>query len=129
MAGARPAAPVAASWAVMNYLGEAGYMRLAGVIWETTRRLRAGIEAIPELHIWGDPDASLMAFGSEVIDIMAVGDVMDDRGWHLDRQTSPAALHMMVTPNHAKIVGLFLADLRDAVARHDTARDVQARYS
>lgn len=129
MAGARPAAPVAASWAVMNYLGEAGYMRLAGVIWETTRRLRAGIEAIPELHIWGNPDASLMAFGSEVIDIMAVGDVMDDRGWHLDRQANPAALHMMVTPNHAKIVDQFLADLRDAVARHNTARGVQARYS
>lgn len=129
MAGARPAAPVAASWAVMNYLGEAGYMRLAAVIWDTTRRLRAGIEAIPGLHVWGNPDASLLAFGSEVVDIMAVGDVMDDRGWHLDRQTNPAALHMMVTPNHAKVVDRFLTDLRDAVSQHGATRGVQARYS
>src|SRR5204863_2454452 len=82
MAGARPAAPVAASWAVMQYLGETGYMRLAKVILDTTKRIRAGIEALPGLHIWGNPDASLMAFGSDDIDIMAVGDVMDDRGWH-----------------------------------------------
>src|SRR5262249_2601106 len=83
MAGARPAAPVAAAWAVMNYLGEDGYVRLASVVLETTRKLRAGIEAIPELHIWGSPDASLMAFGSEAVDIMAGGGAMDDRGWHL----------------------------------------------
>jgi len=120
---------VAASWAVMNYLGEVGYMRLAKVVWETTQRLRAGIEAIPRLRVWGEPDASLMAFGSTAIDIMAVGDVMDDRGWHLDRQTDPAALHMMVTPNHAKVVDRFLTDLRAAVAQHGTARGVAARYS
>jgi sphinganine-1-phosphate aldolase len=129
MAGARPAAPVAAAWAVMNYLGEDGYLRLAKVVLETTQRIRAGITAIAPLRIWGDPDTSLLAFGSEDSDIMAVGDVMDDRGWHLDRQTDPPALHMMVTPNHAKVVGQFLADLRDAVAHHGTSRGVQARYS
>ncbi len=129
MAGARPAAPVAASWAVMNYLGVQGYMRLAAVVLDTTKKLRAGIEAIPGLHICGKPDASLMAFGADAVDIMAVGDVMDDRGWHLDRQADPPALHMMVTPNHAKVVNDFLADLRDAVAHHGQSRGVQARYS
>jgi sphinganine-1-phosphate aldolase len=129
MAGARAAAPVAAAWAVMNYLGEQGYMRLSSVVFDTTQKLRAGIAATPGLHIWGNPDASLLAFGSSEIDINAVGDVMDDRGWHLDRQTNPAALHMMVTPNHAKIVDQFLSDLRDAVAHHGTSRGVEARYS
>jgi sphinganine-1-phosphate aldolase len=129
LAGARAAAPIAASWAVMQYLGEAGYMRLASVVWETTQRLRAGIEATPGLHIWGNPDASLLAFGSNDLDIMAVGDIMDDRGWHLDRQRNPAALHMMVTPNHATIVDQFLADLRDAAASDGRSRGVAARYS
>ena len=36
---------------------------------------------------------------------------------------------MMVTPNHAKIVGQFLADLREAVERRGTSRGVAARYS
>ena len=47
---------------------------------------------------------------------MAVGDVMDDKGWHLDRQNGPDALHMMVSPEHHRIVDAFLADLHDAVA-------------
>jgi glutamate/tyrosine decarboxylase-like PLP-dependent enzyme len=129
MAGARPAAPIAASWAVMQYLGEEGYMRLAKVILDTTKKLCAGIDASPELHVWGKPDASLVAFGSETVDINAVGDVMDDKGWHLDRQVNPAALHMMVTPNHAKIADQFLADLREAVTHHGESRGVRARYS
>jgi hypothetical protein len=36
---------------------------------------------------------------------------------------------MMVTPNHARIVDDFLADLRVAVERHGPSRGKQARYS
>jgi len=129
LAGARPAAPIAAAWAVMNYLGVDGYMRLAKIVLDTTLALRTGIEAIDQLHVWGKPDATLTAFGSDSVDIAAVGDVMDDRGWHLDRQENPAALHMMVTPNHAKIVEAFLHDLRDAAANPGQSRGVKARYS
>lgn len=129
MAGARPAAPVAAAWGIMNFLGEDGYCRLAGRALAAAQKLRAGIEAIPELRIWGDPIASLVAFGSDTLDIMAIGDVMDDYGWHLDRQQGPAALHMMVSPEHDRIADEFLANLRDAVADHGTSRGVEARYS
>jgi len=129
MAGARPAAPIAAAWAVMNFLGRSGYVKLARVLRDTTRTLRAGIEAIPELTVWADPVMSVMSFGSKRIDISAVGDVMDERGWHLDRQTDPDALHLMVSPAHARVVDAFLSDLRDAVAHHGTSKGVEARYS
>ena len=129
VAGARGGAPIAAAWAVMHYLGEAGYLRLTRALMETTARLRDGIAAIPGLRIWGNPAMSLVAFGSDTLDIMAVGDGMDDRGWHLDRQTAPPALHMMVTPNHAKIVDVFLEDLRAAAAMIAPSRGVEARYS
>lgn len=129
MAGARPALPIATSWAVINYLGEEGYLRLASVIHETTTRLREGIEATGKLHVFADPAMSVFAFGSDEIDVMSVGDVMDDRGWHLDRQTNPPALHLMVTPNHAKVVDEFLADLTFAVEHHTEAKGKQARYS
>jgi len=129
MAGARPAAPVAAAWGIMNTLGEDGYCRLAGRAMAAAQKFRAGIEAIPGLRIWGEPVASLLAFGSDTLDIMAVGDVMDDHGWHLDRQHGPPALHMMVSPEHDRIVDDFLANLRDAVASHGPSRGVAARYS
>jgi glutamate/tyrosine decarboxylase-like PLP-dependent enzyme len=129
MAGARAGAPIAASWAVMNYLGEEGYLRLARAVRDTTRKLRAGIEAIPGLRVWGEPVMSVMAFGSEELDVSAVGDAMDDRGWHLDRQKGPDALHLMVSPAHAAVADRFLSDLREAVARRGKSRGVEARYS
>lgn len=129
LAGARPGAPIAAAWAVMNYLGVDGYERLTLRLMETVKKLRAGIESLPALKIWGEPVASVLAFGSPSIDIMAVGDVMDGKGWHLDRQESPSALHMMVTPGHADVADSFLEDLAYAVTNHGKSRGKQARYS
>ena len=129
MAGARPAAPIAASWAVLHFLGENGYVGLARVIDETASKIRDGIEAIPELQIFGDPVMSVFSFGSDEIDVFAVADVMDDAGWHLDRQKGPDALHLMVSPMHARIADKFLADLRHAVLNHGAARGRDARYS
>jgi len=129
MAGARPAAPIGAAWAVMNYLGEEGYLKLARVLRETTQRLREGIAQIPGLHVWGEPDMTLFAFGSHELDIFAVGDVMDECGWCLDRQMDPDALHLMVSPEHAKIVDPFLEDLRHAAKHHGKSKGRSARYS
>jgi glutamate/tyrosine decarboxylase-like PLP-dependent enzyme len=129
MAGARPAAPIAAAWAVMNHLGEDGYLRLATAVRDTTRKLRHGIEAIPGLRVLGEPVMSVFAFGSDALDIFAVGDVMDEKGWHLDRQKSPDALHLMVSPEHARVADGFLEDLRFAVAHHGRSKGIDARYS
>ena len=127
MAGARPAAPIAAAWAILRYLGEAGYVELARTVRETTNRLQRGIAEIAGLHVIGEPVMSVFAFGSDSLDLGAVCDVMDDRGWNLDRQDE--ALHLMVSPIHARVVEEFLADLRHAVAQHGESRGVEARYS
>ena len=113
----------------MSYLGEQGYTDLARTIRDTTRKLREGIEATPELHVWGEPEMSVFAFGSRQVDIMAVGDAMDDRVWCLDRQQNPDALHLMVSPEHAKVVDAFLADLATAARDHGPSRGTEPRYS
>lgn len=125
-AGTRPAAPIAAAWATISHLGEAGYLRLAGEVRDATRRFRAGIEAIDGLHITGDPVMGVMEIASDVHDLGAVNDVMDDRGWHLDRQQG--GLHLMLSPYHLTVAGEFLADLAAAVASHGESRGVEARY-
>ena len=129
MAGARPAAPIAAAWAIMRYLGEDGYLRLAGDLLSTTVKIRSAIEATEGLRVIGNPVMSLFAFTADGLDIGAIGDVMDDRGWNLDRQTPPDALHMMLSPLHGTVADRFIEDLREAVKRHGTSRGVEARYS
>jgi glutamate/tyrosine decarboxylase-like PLP-dependent enzyme len=129
MAGARAASPIAAAWAVMNHLGEEGFLRLARSVRDTTRRLREGIAAIPPLAVLGEPVMGVFAFGSDAIDAAAVCAAMDARGWHLDRQQGPDALHLMVSPIHARVVEPFLADLREAVAHPAAGGDAPARYA
>jgi len=129
MAGARPAAPIAAAWAIMRYLGEDGYLRLAGDLLSTTVKIRSAIDEIPGLRVIGDPVMSVFSFTADGFDIGAVGDAMDDRGWNLDRQTDPDALHMMLSPKHATVADRFIEDLREAVKHHGSSRGVEARYS
>jgi len=131
MAGARPAAPIAAAWAVLRYLGEEGYLLLAREALDATRKLQEGIGALAGLRVIGEPVMTVFAFGAEddSVDLFAIGDVMDDRGWHIDRQHGPDALHVMVSPRHLEVADAFLEDLRDAVAGHGTSRGKQARYS
>lgn len=129
MAGARPSAPIAAAWAVLHHLGREGYQKLAREVRDTTRKLRNGIDATPGLRVIGDPAMSVLAFGSDALDIFAVGDRMDQKGWHLDRQKAPDALHLMVSPMHARIADAFLADLREAARAPGKSKGADARYS
>jgi sphinganine-1-phosphate aldolase len=128
-AGTRPAAPIAAAWATVRYLGMEGYLRLADQVRAASARFRAGIEAIDGLHVTGDPVPGIMEIAADPgsgIDMGAVGDVMDDRGWHLDRQQG--GLHAIISPSHLAAADAFLADLADAVAHHGPSRGVEARY-
>jgi len=115
MTGTRPGGAIAAAWAIMSHLGEEGYLRLAGTIMSTAKRLIEGVNSIPGLHVLGSPDMSVFAFAPAELNAYSLGDAMEARGWHLDRQMKPACLHLMVTPAHEKVVETFLADLRDSV--------------
>ncbi len=115
MRGTRPGGAIAAAWAAMNTLGIDGYLKLAKDVMDATDKLIQGIEEISELYIIGKPVMSVFSFTSEIIDIYNLGDLLDKKGWHLDRIQFPNALHMMVNPHHASIVDKFLNDLRDAV--------------
>ncbi len=115
MAGTRPGGSIAAAWATLFSLGEEGYKRIAQTVWDTSRRIQEGIAQIPTLSILGKPAMSVFAFTSDSANIFAVGDVMERKGWHIDRQPNPDALHLMITPAHAPIVDAYLADLKASV--------------
>ncbi len=121
--GSRPGGAIAASWAVMHYLGEEGYLRLAGQIAEATSRLKAGISEIPGLYILGRPPGSILAIGSDSLNIYALGERMKNYHWYIDSQHRPPCLHLTVMPVHNQIVEQFLADLRCAVAEVSVLKD------
>jgi glutamate/tyrosine decarboxylase-like PLP-dependent enzyme len=129
VAGARPAAPIATAWAVMTHLGIEGYLDLTRIVLDTLGTVRAGIDALPSLAIVGEPIGPVFAMQSDDIDLGAVGDVMDDRGWNLNRNTEPPGLHMMLSPAHAAVADQLVDDLHDAIAHHGPSRGVQARYA
>ncbi len=116
MAGTRPGGVIAAAWAVMNYLGEEGYLRIAKAVMETRDAIMAGVKAIPGLKILSDPDISVMAIGSDGLDVYRVADEMSVRGWQLDRQQFPPSLHMTLHYGHVGVVNDFLQDLQASVA-------------
>ncbi|HEX5501951.1 MAG TPA: pyridoxal-dependent decarboxylase [Thermomicrobiales bacterium] len=114
--GTRPGGAIAAAWAVLNYLGVDGYRRLVGRTLTFTRRLVAGIAAIPGLTLYGEPDMSVLAYGSPTLDITAIGERLERRGWFLHWTWEPPAVHLMLSPGHEAIVGDYLADLAAATA-------------
>jgi glutamate/tyrosine decarboxylase-like PLP-dependent enzyme len=112
-AGTRPGGPIAAAWAVWNFLGEEGYLRLARRTLDATRALQAGVRAIDGLYVVGEPEMTVFAIGSQSLDLYAIADRMDARGYILDRQHRPATLHLTVTPAHAGHTEAILTALRE----------------
>ena len=115
MAGTRPGGVIAAAWAVMNYLGEDGYLRIARAVMETRDKIMAGVEAIAGLKILSNPDISVVALASDELDVYLIADELEARGWHLDRQQFPPSLHMTLHYGHKDIPEAFLRDLRASV--------------
>lgn len=115
--GTRPAGGVAAAWAVFKHLGIGGYKRIAADLLAHVDDYRAGIAAIPGLKVVGDPHLSIVAFGSDEIDIFRVAEVMAEKGWLPGLLQRPKAIHRMVSRLHVPVIDEYLSDLRAAVER------------
>lgn len=113
LSGARPGGAIASAWAILHYLGEEGFLKLAKAAREATLRLTEGINAIPGLFVLGDPPATVFAFGADAFDIYRLAEKIKERGWRMHAQHRPPSLHMTVSPYHENIVEPFLADLRE----------------
>ena len=129
IAGTRPAPPIAAAWAVTRRLGIEGYLALTRRVREATQKIQGGIGRLPGLRLVGAPVASVFAFTSDRGDPFAIADQMEARGWGVDRQRDPDAMHVMISPRHADVVDEFLADLESAANTTSTRKSDEARYS
>lgn len=118
MTGTRAGGPIAAAWASLVAMGEDGFLHHTRLAMEAARALRDGIAAIPELAVVGEPQATVVAWGARdgAVDVYAVADQLEARGWSVDRQQRPTCVHTTVTSNHVAVIPDYLRDLRAAVA-------------
>jgi glutamate/tyrosine decarboxylase-like PLP-dependent enzyme len=129
MGGTRPGSPVASAWAVLNHLGEKGYLEMTGRVMKASRRLQEGVNSIDGIKVISNPEMSVFAIGSDGLDVYAVADELSAHNWHLDRQQFPPSLHMTVQFGHIEIVEDFLRDLKaaaDAVRKPSLAKAVNS---
>lgn len=117
LSGTRPGGAIAAAWAVMNFLGEEGYLALTNTVMQTAHKIQEAIRSMPDLKILGNPNMSVMAIASDTLNIYEIGDELSQLGWQLDRQQFPASLHLTLSPIHAQVSDQFLADLHSAVEK------------
>lgn len=115
--GTRSGGAVAGAWAVMNFLGEDGYMKWAAVIMDTVEKLTKGINGIPGLAVLEPHELCLFVYRSvdPSLDIGAVAEAMTAKGWFVGRQAEPPGIHMHLNPVHAESADEYLKHLAAAV--------------
>jgi sphinganine-1-phosphate aldolase len=121
--GSRSGGLLAATWAAMIHLGRDGYRQRAQASFTTAALMQDAVRSHPELRIIGHP-SFLFSFTSEAFDIYHLNDFMSRRGWRLNGQQNPNALHMAVTGPQTQpgIAETFASDLADAVRYARKAR-------
>ncbi|MFW2334597.1 pyridoxal phosphate-dependent decarboxylase family protein [Ilumatobacter sp.] len=114
--GSRSGGLLAATWAAMVSLGREGYVEHARGIFETSFAMQDVVRSHPALRIMGDP-SFCFSFTSDEFDIYHVNDVLKSRGWRLNGQQYPDAVHMAVTRPQVQpgVVERFADDLAEAV--------------
>ncbi len=131
LAGTRPGGAISAAWAVMNFLGIAGYRAKHKLVTDARETIEAGVRELG-FEILGKPQLGIMAFSHPDIDVFAVYKHMYDRGWFTALTTQPKALHLMLSPFHSEVTGTYLDDLKASVEDVKSGADdavEEARYS
>lgn len=115
--GTKPAGAVASAWAVMQFLGEEGYLRATSETMQATMELVNGINQIPGLRcLEPTGESNIFAFVATdpTIDIMAIADRLESRGWFRGRLREPLGIQQGVNPAHLPVVDEYLREVAAA---------------
>lgn len=122
LVGTRAGGAIAAAWAVMNYLGEEGYLRITERVIATRRAIEVGVHGLG-MHTLGRPELSIVAYGSERHNVGAIGQGLLKRGWLTGYVTHPSGIHLMLNLTHEPVVGKYIEDLAAAIEDTHGATD------
>ncbi|CAG8662028.1 22077_t:CDS:2 [Cetraspora pellucida] len=115
LAGSRSGAILAACWAAMMRMGKNGYIESTRKIVGCAKKIEEGIRKIDDLFVYGKPLVSVVAFGSNTLNIYDINDKMSKKGWNLNALQNPPAVHIACTMLTVPNADQFVKDLRDSV--------------
>ncbi len=94
--GTRASAAVAASWAVMKYLGREGYREVVKTCWDNTLYLR---DRIVEIGLNPVREPVMNILGVSLDNPRDVDLWLQDRGWRVSKGRLPCCLRLIVMPH------------------------------
>ena len=117
--GTKSGGTIAVAWAVLQHLGDAGYLRLTAAARRATEAL-ADAASPPSTgwSCWPRPTPRWWPSGPTDptrLDVFAVADALWRRGWYLDRQGPPPSLHCTAQRRARRPVPELLVDLGASV--------------
>ena len=112
--------PLAGAWAVVNTIGDAGYLALTEKVLDGVDRLVAGLSEIAALRVVVPPESTLVAFATDdTCDVFTITDAMTRAGWYVQPQLSfrggDPTVHLSLSAATADHVEEFLSALSSAV--------------
>jgi hypothetical protein len=109
---------LAATWAALNYVGDEGYLDIAQRTIDAVDAIRAGVAAMPDLDVMGDPESNLVALTSDTVNVFDVVDQMRSKRWYVQPQLGFAGsrenIHLSVSGASLPLVPELLEDLATA---------------
>ncbi|WP_319406512.1 aspartate aminotransferase family protein [uncultured Desulfosarcina sp.] len=111
--------PMAAAWAVINYVGDEGYLEIARKKLAAVKKIAEGIGRIDGLRLLTRPDMCLISFISDEVNVFHIIDEMNQRGWYiqpsLSFDNSPAHIHLSVSASNVGWEDELLKNLAECV--------------
>ncbi|KAM3606732.1 uncharacterized protein V6R79_022267 [Siganus canaliculatus] len=117
IAGSRPGGIIAACWATMMHMGENRYIDTTKKIISTARKIKTELRKIKGIFVFGDPEVSVVAVGSDVFDIFRLSNALTSKGWNLNTLQYPSSIHICCTVLHtqAGVADRFVRDVKEQV--------------
>lgn len=115
LGGSRAGSNIATCWAAMMYYGGNGYVDNTRKVISTSRYIESGLREIPGLIVYGKPQMSVVAVGSNVFDVFRLVASLSGLGWNLNRLQYPSGFHFCVTLQHTMegVADQFLEDIKE----------------
>jgi len=115
----RTGGPIAASWAILRFMGEEGFQDIVRRSQDATKKMLDSITKIDDIWVLGKPDMCMFTIASDQLNVFEIDDEMGQRGWQMIPQFayggSPENLHVSLSQANVPHVDQFIKDLEEVV--------------